>query len=50
MTVRRDMEHRITEARAEGTISGRMLAIVIEQARDMMTKDQLEGDIEDLTL
>jgi hypothetical protein len=47
MTVLDDMNQRIKEARSEGTVSGRFLAILIEQAMERMTKDQLQSDIED---
>jgi len=47
MTVCQDLQNRIDEARAEGTVSGRLMAILCEQARDKLTEDQLDSEIEE---
>ena len=41
MTVKDDMEQRIKEYRAEKTVTGRALAVIIEQEMVKMTEDQL---------
>ena len=46
MTVQDDMNRRIKEARAEKSVSGRMLAIIIEGAMSKMTKEELSKEIE----
>ena len=47
MAVQDDLRNRAREAREEGTVSGRMLAIICEQAMGRMTKDQINSEIED---